>query len=71
MTAHCMEHIMSYCIVESNNAETGQPSQTKWIFMFTQKQSIFAYESSLTYLPQTTVPQAETNALCSLSCLEN
>ena len=58
------EHIMSYCIVESNSAETGQPSQTKWIIYVYTKERIFAYESSLTYLPQTTVPQAEKKMLC-------
>lgn len=58
-----MEHIMSYCIVESNSAETGQPSQTKWIIYVYTKTKIFAYESSLTYLPQTTVPQADKQML--------
>ena len=59
-----MEHIMSYCIVESNNAENGQPSQTKWIIYVYTNKYIFAYESSLTYLPQTTVPQADKQMLC-------
>ena len=59
-----MEHIMSYCIVESNSAETGQPSQTKWIIYVYTKNRIYAYESSLTYLPQTTVPQADKQMLC-------
>lgn len=59
-----MEHIMSYCIVESNNAENGQPSQTKWIIYVYTKTKMFAYESSLTYLPQTTIPQAEKQMLC-------
>ena len=58
------EHIMSYCIVESNNADAGQPSQTKWIIYVYTKTKIFAYESSLTYLPQTTVPQADKQMLC-------
>ena len=59
-----MEHLMSYCIVESNNADNGQPSQTKWIIYVYTKDKIFAYESSLTYLPQTTVPQADKQMLC-------
>ena len=59
-----MEHIMSYCIVESNSAETGQPSQTKWIIYVYTRNRIYAYESSLTYLPQTTVPQADKQMLC-------
>lgn len=59
-----MEHVMSYCIVESNNAERGQPSQTKYIIYVYTKSKIFAYESSLTYLPQTTVPQADKQMLC-------
>ena len=58
-----MEHLMSYCIVESNSAETGQPSQTKWIIYAYTKNRIYAYESSLTYLPQTTVPQADKQML--------
>jgi SPP1 family phage portal protein len=59
-----MEHIMSYYIVESNNADAGQPSQTKWIIYVYTKKHVFAYESSLTYLPQTTVPQTEKQMLC-------
>ena len=59
-----MEHIMSYCIVESNNADAGQPSQTKWIIYVYTKTRMYAYESSLTYLPQTTKPQATKEMLC-------
>ena len=59
-----MEHIMSYCIVESNNADAGQPSQTKWIIYVYTKTRMYAYESSLTYLPQTTKPQAIKQMLC-------
>lgn len=58
------EHLLSYCIVESNNADGGQPSQTKWIIYVYTKTRVYAFESSLTYLPQTTVPQADKKMLC-------
>ena len=59
-----MEHIMSYYIVESNSANDGQPSLTKYIIYVYTKTKIFAYETSLTYLPQSTVPQADKQMLC-------
>ena len=59
-----MEHVMSYYIVESNNADNGQPSQTKWIIYVYTKTKVFAYESSLTYFTQTTVPQTDKQMLC-------
>lgn len=56
-----MQPLFGFYIVESNNAEQGQPSQTKYIIYVYTDKKIFAYESPMTYLPQTTVPQADKN----------
>lgn len=51
--------LFAFYIIESNNAIGGQPSQTKYIIYAYTNKKIFSFESPMTYLPQTTVPNAD------------
>ena len=52
------EHLLSYYIVEDNEAHNGGIAQNKWLIYVYTKDHIFSFESPMTYKPQATKPDA-------------
>lgn len=53
-----MKHIMSYYIVEANDGESPNIGLAKYIIYVYTKERIYAFESPMTYVPQSTKPYA-------------